>query len=100
MAATDYATIVQYVTTTVDRVEKKTPTEYLVPKSALIETVGGKLDTDFTALNALMLALGQKMDTDFTAQNGAVAGSSLDTDYTAAATTTLDVNYGTTVADS
>lgn len=100
MAASDYSSITEYVTTTVDRVEKKTPTTYLVPKSALIEAVGAKLDVDFAALNALLAAAGAKMDTDFGAQNGVVANSQLDVDYTASLTSTLDEDYADDVASS
>lgn len=99
MAASDYISVMAYVTTTVNDVEKRVPTTYLVPKSTLIEAVGAKMDVDFGALNSLLAAAGAKFDTDFAQQNGAVAGSVLDVNYTAALTSTLDVNYGTTVSD-
>jgi len=100
MAASDYITQSVYVASTANRVEKRAYTSYLIPKSTLIEAVGAKLDVDFDALNTLLAAAGAKMDVDFTAQNGAVSGSQLDVNYTAALTSTLDENYGTVVADS
>jgi hypothetical protein len=46
MPAADYVTVKVLVEATANRVEKKTPTDYLVPKSSLIEAVGAKLDLD------------------------------------------------------